>query len=100
VVQRRRLKLACGGLAEHQDSIDVSSVRVPQCEGDFHGGAATLQQFRGGLVFKAHRLCVWPLDVEATAGFLECGRGKAHLARGVLEREVDEALLVADDDMA
>ena len=42
------------------------------------------------------------LQIEAAAGLLEGGRAQADLARGVLEREVEEALqrLVADADMA
>ena len=66
--------------------IDATSLRVPSFDGDI-------------AVFLPERPL---LQIEAAAGFLEGGRTQADLSRGVLEREVEEALqrLIADADMA
>ena len=64
--------------------IDAISLRVPPFDGDIALPERPL------------------LQIEAAAGFLEGGRTQADLSRGVLEREVEEALerLVADANMA
>jgi hypothetical protein len=86
-LKRGRDGRADGLLVQRSDGgIDAVSLRVLPCQRD-----------------PASSLPERPLfEVKASAGLLESGRAQAQLARGVLEREVEEGLesLVGDADVA